>query len=190
MVAAINTNRLVLREWAEADATSAVNIYGADPVSRWLAPWVPRISNRDTMRSTIATWLAQDDAAAPPVGHWAVVHAADGQLVGGAALTYVPTREGSLTVRWELAPTTWGHGYAAEAVDALVHWAMHEAGILDVFALVQPDNVRAAATVKRVGMEWVRELGDEVQVYRIRHGDLGCPEPLDWATVGDPLSAS
>ena len=53
---------------------------------------------------------------------------------------------------------------------------MHEGGVYEVYAVVQPDNARAAATARRMGMEWVRETGRyggiKLQVYRVRHGDL------------------
>ena len=57
---------------------------------------------------------------------------------------------------------------------------MHEEGVVEVFAIVQPDNERAAATARRIGMEWVTEVGHlpggRYQVYRIRHGDLDYEE--------------
>ena len=58
-----------------------------------------------------------------------------------------------------------------------MRWAIHERGVPEVFALVQPDNARAAATAQRMGMEWVTELGHlaqgRYQVFRLRHGGLG-----------------
>ena len=73
-------------------------------------------------------------------------------------------------------PPLRGNGYATEAGGALIRWAMHEHGVLEVFAIVQPDNVRAVATAKRIGMEWVTELGHlpqgRYQAFRIRHADL------------------
>jgi [ribosomal protein S5]-alanine N-acetyltransferase len=78
-------------------------------------------------------------------------------------------------VGWQLHPQAWGHGYATEAGLALARWAF-EQGIEQVIALVRPANTRAAATVRRIGMEWVGETEKyhelRLQQYRLRPGDL------------------
>ena len=69
----------------------------------------------------------------------------------------------------------WGHGYGTESGLALARWAFDQ-GIEQVIALVRPANTRAAATVARIGMEWVGETekyhGLRLQEYRLRPGDL------------------
>ncbi|WP_367278792.1 GNAT family N-acetyltransferase [Pseudonocardia sp.] len=48
----------------------------------------------------------------------------------------------------------WGCGYAGETTRVLASWApSHD--IAEIFAVVRPDNTRAAATVRRNGMERV-----------------------------------
>lgn len=185
MVAPISTDRLVLRQWSTQDASAALSIYGTDAVSTWLTPWVAHIGDPDEMRSTIQRWLIHDDYTEQPAGHWALETRTGGTLIGGLALAYVPKRGDNLTIRWELDPARWGHGYAAEAVDALLHWAMHEVGVIEVFALVQMQNARASATAQRVGMEPVRDIGTHLRVFRARDGLLGSPEPLDWRVSDD-----
>jgi [ribosomal protein S5]-alanine N-acetyltransferase len=45
-----------------------------------------------------------------------------------------------------------------------------------LFGLVAPHNIRAAATARRIGMEWVGESdkyhGTHLQVFRLRPDDL------------------
>ena len=128
------------------------------------------------MRSTLLRWRDEDAHGSGTSGHWAVHPRADTAMVGGFSLEYASPGSEIITIAWVLAPGSWGNGYAAEAGDALIRWAMHERGALEVFAIVQPDNVRAAATARRIGMQWVMEVGHlpqgRYQVYRIRHGDL------------------
>ena len=58
---------------------------------------------------------------------------------------------------------------------ALAQWAFSQ-GTDEIFAVVRPDNTRAAATVRRDGMEWVGEtskyFGLTMQVFRLRPADL------------------
>ena len=156
--------------------TGALAIYGAPTVSRWLAPATVTLDTPTAMRSTLLRWRAEGELDPGGVGHWAIETRVQPRVVGGVSLQPAPAASGSLAIAWVLEPTSWGNGYATEAGDALIRWAIHERGVLEVFAIVQPDNARAAATAERIGMQWVTELGHLPQgpyrVYRIRHGDL------------------
>jgi ribosomal-protein-alanine N-acetyltransferase len=78
-------------------------------------------------------------------------------------------------IRDRLQRDAWGHGYAAETGLALAQWAFGQ-GIEQVIALVRPANARAAAMVRRIGMEWVGETEKyhrlRLQEFRLRPGDL------------------
>ena len=171
----IETARLVLRPWQALDVDVAEKIYEATPVARWLTPELGSLGTSSALRATVLEW-ADEGTGSDRVGHWAVQRRDRPVVVGGVSLQYAPPGGETLTIAWALDPDAWGHGYAAEAGDALLRWAMHEGGAMEVFAVVQPDNMRAAATAERIGMEWVTELGHlargRYQVYRIRHGDL------------------
>ena len=76
---------------------------------------------------------------------------------------------------WQLSPREWGHGYATEAGRAMARWTFDE-GFDEVLAVARVTNSRAAATARRIGMEWVGETekyyGMRLQVFRLRPGDL------------------
>jgi RimJ/RimL family protein N-acetyltransferase len=61
---------------------------------------------------------------------------------------------------------------------AMARWAFTQ-GIDQVIALVRPANTRAAATVRRIGMEWVGETEKyhhlRLQEYRLTPADLAAP---------------
>ena len=176
MTRIIETQRLVLRPWEQADVASATAIYSAPSVKRWLAPGVDVSASSDGMQRQLAEWMDHDRTSTSCLGHWAVALRSTSDVIGALTLTQAPHASESITIGWALAPEAWGHGYATEAGDALVRWAVHEGGATEVFAIVQPDNARAEATAKRIGMEWVAELGHlpggRYQVFRIRHVDL------------------
>jgi RimJ/RimL family protein N-acetyltransferase len=176
----IKTSRLVLRPWESSDIADAVNVYTAPPGARWMVPQLNATDEPVELRTTFALWRAEADDASGCIGHWAVQTRAGADVVGGLSLQYAPGGGESLTISWALAPSAWGHGYAAEAGDALIRWAMHEEGVEEVFAILQPDNARATATAQRIGMQWVSELGHlsrgRYQVYRLRHEDLAYEE--------------
>ena len=178
MTRVIDTQQLVLRPWEPADAEGAFAVYAAPSVR----PWIRRDdvpATVEEMRVRLLEWAPDDHESTDVHGHWAICHRATSSILGALVLEHAMQTD-SLALGGALAPAAWGNGYAAEAGDALVRWAIHEEGALEVFAIVQPDNRRAAATVQRIGMEWVTELGHlpggRYQVFRVRHGDLGWEE--------------
>ncbi|HEX7717805.1 MAG TPA: GNAT family N-acetyltransferase [Marmoricola sp.] len=176
----IGTERLLIRPWESTDVAAALGIYGDPEVTRWLRPLMGRVRDERTMAAVLDRWRAADReavAAGRPVGHWAVQRREDHRVVGGVSLQYLAPDDADLEVAWQLSRDAWGHGYAAEAGAALVRWVLHASDVLEVFALVGAHNVRAAATAVRVGMERVGETDEygilPLQVYRLRHADLG-----------------
>ena len=168
------TKRLALRPWAVSDAEAALSVYGDNEVARWLAPAMDRVLDLAAMRLLLQRWMAEDARMTTPAGRWAIEDLQDGRLIGGATLLPLPPDD-EFEIGWQLHPGAWGHGYATEAGLAMAAWAF-EQGIEQVIALVRPANSRAAATVRRIGMEWIGETekyhGLRLQVFRLRPGDL------------------
>ncbi len=175
MTGRLVTDRLVLRPWTVDDADAALAAYSDTEVARWLTPAMDRVPDLAAMRLVLQQWVAEDARMLPPAGRWAIETRQDGEVIGGAILLPLPPDE-ELEMGWQLRPQAWGHGYATEAGRALAGWAF-EQGMEQVIALVRPANTRAAATVRRIGMEWVGETEKyynlRLQEYRLRPGDLG-----------------
>jgi RimJ/RimL family protein N-acetyltransferase len=171
----IATQRLLLRPWRVDDAGSALAIYGEADVSRWLSPAMDSVPDLAAMRLVLQQWTAEDARVNPPAGRWAIELRTDRHLVGGAILLPLPPDLVDLEMGWQLRPDAWQHGYATEAGRALVRWAFGQ-GQDEVFAVSRPTNARAAATARRIGMEWVGETDKyynlRLHVFRVRPGDL------------------
>ncbi|MFZ0118081.1 MAG: GNAT family N-acetyltransferase [Pseudonocardiaceae bacterium] len=174
MAELLHTDRLLLRNWSATDAQAALKIYGHDDVSRWLHD-LDRIPDAAAMHSVLQRWDAERDAMAPGTGRWALTLRNGGTLVGGISLLPMPVPEADVEIGYQLAPEYWGRGYVTEAAWALAHRAFQHS-LVELFAVVAPDNLRAAATARRIGMEWVGESGKYhgryLQVFRLRPDDL------------------
>ena len=174
------TERLVLRSWHPDDAEPALGVFGDAEVARWLSPAMDRVLDASSMRLLLQQWTAEDSRLIPPTGRWAIESKADQSLVGGAVILPLPPGNLDLEMGWQLHPAAWGRGYATEAGRALATWAFTQ-NVDEILAVVRPTNSRAAATVGRLGMEWVGETDKyydlRLQVYRLRPADLD-PTPL------------
>lgn len=181
MAPSLTTPRLTLRPWRDEDAPAALTIYGHPDVIRWLSPAMERVCDTPAMRLVLQQWIAENERAAPPAGHWAIVRRENDRVIGAARLLPLPPRQEDLEIGWHLHPDLWGNGYATEAASVVASWAFSH-DVNEIFAVVRPDNVRAGATLRRNGMEWVGEtnkyFGMALQVFRLRRADLDTAAPL------------
>jgi RimJ/RimL family protein N-acetyltransferase len=181
MVELLRTDRLLVRDWSGADAEAALKLYGHETLKRWLPELVdiPDAPDAAVMQQLLQQWAAEQREMAPGTGRWALVMLDGGALVGGISLLPMPVPEADVEIEYRLAPEYWGRGYITEAARALARWAFEHC-LVELFALVEPDNARAAATARRIGMEWVGESdkysdkypGLSLQVFRLRPADL------------------
>jgi RimJ/RimL family protein N-acetyltransferase/predicted GNAT family acetyltransferase len=173
----IVSNRLIMRPWTLDDTDSALAIYGDEAVTRWTRPFIDRVDDRNSMRRRLDDWITQSNRLPHPQGRWAIELGDSGALVGGAALLSMPIEGDSRVVMsWELAPSAVGHGLAAEAGHALIHYAFKVSATPAVHALVQSANDRGIATLQRVGMIRTpgvqHHRGTDLQLYAIARDDL------------------
>jgi ribosomal-protein-alanine N-acetyltransferase len=177
MAELLRTRRLLVRDWSDADAEAALKLYGHENLKRWAPKFVgiSEISNATVMQQVLRQWAIEQREMSPGTGRWALVVLDGGTLVGGISLLPMPVPEADVEIEYQLAPEYWGRGYITEAAQALAHWAFKHS-LVELFALVERDNPRAAATARRIGMEWVGESekyhGMTLQVFRLRPDDL------------------
>ena len=68
------TERLLLRQWAEADLPAFFDIYSRDEVTRWLGRHPRRpVTDLDEARRGLERWRGFSAALAAPLGLWAIV---------------------------------------------------------------------------------------------------------------------
>lgn len=66
-------------------------------------------------------------------------------------------KRNDLQVGYEFAPAFWGHGYAVEAVRAVVQYALTKLQLDRVAALVDPENGRSLRLLRKLGFELAPE---------------------------------
>jgi len=173
----IISNRIVLRPWTLDDTDSALSIYQDVGVTRWTRPFIQPVADRNSMRHRLDAWMSQSNRLPHPQGRWAMELADSGALVGGAALLNLKFDDQELlAMSCELAPSAVGHGLAAEAGHALIHYAFRVSAATAVHAVVQIENQRGVATLRRVGMVQLPgtriHRGAEVFLYGIKRDEL------------------
>ena len=88
-----------------------------------------------------------------PFGYYRITRLSDGQAVGGVGFKGRPD-DGCVEIGYGLAPPARGHGYAAEAVVALLALAT-DRGLSRVVADTTLDNIASQRTLVRAGFRLV-----------------------------------
>ena len=88
-----------------------------------------------------------------PFGYYRITRLADGRAIGGIGFKGQPDR-GCVEIGYGLAPSARGHGYAAEAVIALLTVAADH-GLSRVIADTTLDNIASQRTLIRAGFRLV-----------------------------------
>ncbi|MDH2902580.1 MAG: GNAT family N-acetyltransferase [Actinomycetota bacterium] len=102
-----------------------------------------------------------------PFGYYRISRLSDGRAVGGIGFKGQPIG-GCAEIGYGLAPSARGHGYAAEAISAILAVA-NEHGLVQVVAATTLDNVASQRSLIRSGFE-LTSTDAELCHYEVRLG--------------------
>jgi ribosomal-protein-alanine N-acetyltransferase len=101
--------------------------------------------------------------------NWLVVRRDTREVVGSIALGGRPDPSGAVLIGYAMYPGREGHGYATEAVRAMMDWAFEQDEVRTIRALAPVWNTPAVHVAEKVGMRPVASNEDdevgEVLVY-------------------------
>lgn len=151
----IDTGRLVLRGWTDADKAPFHAMCNDPAVMEYLGP---PLSHDD-----VDAAAARQNALLADAGYcfWAIERKADGAFLGfcglkpGAVGTPI---EGRIEIGWRLATEYWGKGYAREAAAASLSWGWANIDIDNIWAITVLANSRSWGLMERLGMTRRLEL--------------------------------
>jgi RimJ/RimL family protein N-acetyltransferase len=99
-----------------------------------------------------------------PFGYYRITRSDDGRAIGGLGFKGRPDA-GCVEIGYGLVPSARGHGYAAEAVIALLTVAADHA-VSRVIADTTPDNIASQRTLIRAGFRLV-SADAEIHLYEL-----------------------
>src|SRR5690242_16715598 len=152
----LETARLRLRSLRDADLADLVRLIDNWEVARWVSS-VPHPYTEADGRAWIA--IVQHDHAAGRPGRFAVALKETDRLIGGVGLdgdTGNGSREPALGY-W-IGEPYWGHGYAPEAVAAVVDYGFSGLGLTVIRAYTDPANTRSQSVLRRCGLVAAGEI--------------------------------
>jgi RimJ/RimL family protein N-acetyltransferase len=156
----IETTRLILHAIDEAEARRiCARAFG--PNDSWAADY-PFAGDLAAVGNFLRA--TEQHGEQRPFGYYQIVRAADRLAVGGVGFKG-PPRGGSVEVGYGLALSARGHGYAGEALTALLTVAANH-GVATVLADTTHENVASQRTLVNAGFTLVSADAD-LQYYEI-----------------------
>lgn len=175
MTIRLETPRLLLRRFTEADVDSLASLHGDPAVMRYIdgpRP-VPRAVVAD---ETLPAILREYDQLPEGFGGFVAVLRSTGDFVGWFALRPANSvgLDGGTELGYRLLPVHWGHGYATEGARALVDSAFADLGVDRVVATTMTVNVGSRRVLEKAGLRLVRTFFAEWPEYipGAEHGDV------------------
>ena len=160
----IETARLILRRWREADRAPFAAINADPDVAYWLGG--PRFAGRAD--GAVDRYNQAIDILG--VGRFAVERRDDGQLIGAVGVMPAgPGEPAGFDLGWRLARSAWGQGFAAEAARAAMIDAIRRDGIDEITAHTSSTNLRSIALMERLGM--IRDATRDFDHPELAEGD-------------------
>jgi len=154
----IETERLVMRPWADADIPALIPLIG----TREVAATTLRIPHPYTHDDAVA--FLRHCREIDEEGHGArlAVLLREGQtLCGGIGLVAAPQHQHAELGYW-LGVPYWGKGYATEASRAVVEYGFRELKLHRIFASHVPNNPASGRVLQKIGMAHEGRFRDHI----------------------------
>ena len=175
----LETERLLLRPWTEADAEVCYR-YAKDPQVGPSAGWPVHESVEDSRR------IIREALSAPET--YAVVWKATGLPVGSIGLkrgadTDLTDRADECELGYWLGVPYWGRGIMPEAAKALLRRAFEELGMKKVWCAYYDGNEKSKRVQEKLGFRyrWTTEDVDVPLLHEVRRGHVNCLTKEEWA---------
>src|SRR5262245_8778641 len=166
---ALQTERLVLRTFREADLDAYARICADPDVVRYVGQPFSRAEAWLHIATMLGHWQLRG------YGMWAVEERSSGALIGRIGF-YEPEGWPGMELGWMLARSHWGRGLATEGARAALAFAFEVLRKSHVISLIRAENVASIRIAAKLGERLEgrsRALGGEALVYGIRQEEWG-----------------
>lgn len=156
----LQTDRLILRPFTEADMPAYRKMWGNPNVTKWLsstATFGPETADR-----ALAGWTKHlDEHGYAP---WAVIRKTDNALMGHCGLQWLKEFE-LAEIMYAFDEPYWGDGYATESAIASVAYGLGALRMDKVMGMAFEDNIPSCRVLEKSGLSYQKRVnfhGDDL----------------------------
>jgi RimJ/RimL family protein N-acetyltransferase len=143
----LETDRLILRPWLEADRGPYAQMMADPEVAYWLGGTLTAAQ----VNAQVDRVLVEQDSV-PSLAP--IERRDDRAFLGACGLLRVSKSlpfAGEMEIAWRLVRAAWGAGYATEAARAVVRHGFDQLGLETIFAFTAETNLRSRSVMERLG---------------------------------------
>ncbi len=165
MTPVLETERLVMREWRDADIDGIAAVYADEARARYIGSACDRNESWRRMAAFAGHWALRG------YGLWVLEGKADGAFKGWSGL-WNPAGWLEPEVGWTLAAEACGQGFATEAAARARRYAYEILGWPTAMSLIAMPNQASIAVAERLGARMERAIMfRDVETGIFRHPD-------------------
>lgn len=145
----LETERLILRPWAESDAEAAFAGWMNDPeVTKYLT-WTPH-GDIAVTRALLRVW--EEESKRPDIYHWAMVLRETGELIGDISIMHTDAYQESGEVGYCIGKAWWGRGLMTEAFREVLRYCFEEVGFYRISGSHAARNIGSGRVMEKCGL--------------------------------------
>ncbi len=180
----LETERIVLRRFTEADVANLFDLDSDPEVMRFLSGGPP--TPRDVIEHDILPGMLRYYERGDKYGYWAAIEKATGDFLGW--FHFRPAEGASpdeAELGYRLRKTAWGKGYGTEVSRALISKGFAELSVRRVVASTYEDNIGSRRVMEKAGMTLVRTYHltpqENLELYGITLPELFPGDDVEYA---------
>jgi len=145
----LETNRLLIREFTEADSEE-VFAYQSDPL--YLRYYHSTQCTESEVHQFVQQFIVQQAEQPRTKFQLAIILKQENQLIGNCGIRINNFLLREANIGYEIASSHWGQGYATEAAHAILKFGFEELGIHRIWAYCIAENLASARVLEKIGM--------------------------------------
>ena len=169
----LQTERLILRRFTEADADALYELDGDPEVMRFVTGG--KSTPRDEIETEVLPAFLDYYERFAGFGFWAAIEKSTGEFLGWFHFRPPPSGgSDEVELGYRLRRSAWGKGYATEGSRALIRKGFTEFGVERVVAETMAVNIASRRVMEKSGLTHVRTFHQEwpERIEGSEHGDV------------------
>lgn len=142
----LETKRLFLRKWTNADAEALFEILRDAEVARYISDGKP-FSMEKTMEFLV--W-AENYERENGFCRWKVVEKSSGETIGSCGFAR-PHGTTEIELGYLFAQKHWGKGFATEIAEAVMIYGFEKLGFREIIAMTDLENIASQKVLEKIG---------------------------------------
>lgn len=155
----LETDRLILREFAKEDAELLIDLDSDPEVMRYLTNGKP--SDPEVVRNRMIPDLLRFYECYEGLGFWAAIEKETNQFIGWFLLRPAKDPSQGIELGYRFKKTAWGKGYATEGSRVLLEKAFSYPWVKRVMAITMKGNEKSWSVMKKLGMKFETNYVEE-----------------------------